>query len=112
MAARSPRDVNRVLWLFLDSLNHSPSRNGSRSFRMKSVPFNPEPHEYFGLMLDPMGVAEPQTLRPSSASMATLIGNPAPAFDLPCTRFPDPARSRVNLADYRWPLVGLGLLSA
>ena len=104
MAARSPRDVNRALWLFLDSLNHSPSRNGSRSFRMKSVPFNPEPHECFGLMLDPMGVAEPQTLQPSSASMATLIGNPAPAFDLPCTRFPDPARSRVNLADYggRW----------
>ena len=36
--------------------------------------------------------------------MATLIGNPAPAFDLPCTRFPDPTRSRVRLADYggRW----------
>jgi eukaryotic-like serine/threonine-protein kinase len=35
------------------------------------------------------------------AGMATLIGNPAPAFDLPCTRFPDPARSRVSLAAYR-----------
>ena len=36
--------------------------------------------------------------------MATLIGNPAPGFDLPCTRFPDPARNRVRLADYggRW----------
>src|SRR5262245_11514905 len=33
--------------------------------------------------------------------MSTLIGNPAPAFDLPCTRFPDPARSRVALTDYR-----------
>ena len=33
--------------------------------------------------------------------MSTLIGNPAPAFDLPCTRFPDPARSRVALSDYR-----------
>jgi eukaryotic-like serine/threonine-protein kinase len=31
--------------------------------------------------------------------MATLIGNPAPAFNLPCTRFPDPTRSRVSLAD-------------
>src|SRR5262249_30919322 len=34
-------------------------------------------------------------------AMATLIGNRAPAFDLPCTRFPDPARTRVSLADYR-----------
>ena len=33
--------------------------------------------------------------------MTTLIGNSAPAFDLPCTRFPDPARSRVALDDYR-----------
>jgi alkyl hydroperoxide reductase subunit AhpC len=33
--------------------------------------------------------------------MFTLMGNPAPAFDLPCTRFPDPARSRVALGDYR-----------
>src|SRR3954453_14082919 len=33
--------------------------------------------------------------------MSTRIGNPAPAFDLPCTRFPDPARSRVALDDYR-----------
>jgi alkyl hydroperoxide reductase subunit AhpC len=32
---------------------------------------------------------------------ATLIGNSAPAFDLPCTRFPDPRRNRVSLADYR-----------
>ena len=37
-------------------------------------------------------------MRPSVANAATLIGNPAPAFDLPCTRFPDPARSRVRLA--------------
>jgi alkyl hydroperoxide reductase subunit AhpC len=33
--------------------------------------------------------------------MTTLIGNPAPAFDLACTRFPDPSRSRVALGDYR-----------
>src|SRR5262249_973491 len=33
--------------------------------------------------------------------MVTLIGNPAPPFDLPCTRFPDPARSRASLGDYR-----------
>jgi eukaryotic-like serine/threonine-protein kinase len=33
--------------------------------------------------------------------MSTLIGNPAPAIDLPCTRFPDPSRTRVSLTDYR-----------
>ncbi|MGP0064915.1 MAG: protein kinase domain-containing protein [Isosphaeraceae bacterium] len=33
--------------------------------------------------------------------MSTLIGNPAPAIDLPCTRFPDPSRTRVTLSDYR-----------
>jgi eukaryotic-like serine/threonine-protein kinase len=35
---------------------------------------------------------------------STLIGNPAPAFDLPCTRFPDPSRSHAALSDYcgRW----------
>ncbi len=32
---------------------------------------------------------------------STLIGNPAPPFDLPCTRFPDPARTRASLSDYR-----------
>ena len=32
---------------------------------------------------------------------STLIGNPAPWFDLPCTRFPDPSRARVSLEDYR-----------
>jgi eukaryotic-like serine/threonine-protein kinase len=31
----------------------------------------------------------------------TLIGNPAPPFDLPCTRSPDPARDRARLSDYR-----------
>src|SRR4051812_5774763 len=31
----------------------------------------------------------------------TLIGNPAPPFDLPCTRFPDPTRHRAALEDYR-----------
>jgi alkyl hydroperoxide reductase subunit AhpC/predicted Ser/Thr protein kinase len=31
----------------------------------------------------------------------TLIGNPAPPFELPCTRFPDPARTRVSLDQYR-----------
>ena len=35
---------------------------------------------------------------------STYIGNPAPPFDLPCTRFPDPSRTRSRLADYlgRW----------
>jgi eukaryotic-like serine/threonine-protein kinase len=33
--------------------------------------------------------------------MSTLIGNPAPAFDLACTRTTGPGRSRVALADYR-----------
>lgn len=31
----------------------------------------------------------------------TFIGNPAPPFDLPCTRFPDPSRTRTRLDDYR-----------
>jgi eukaryotic-like serine/threonine-protein kinase len=35
------------------------------------------------------------------SSIPTLIGNPAPAFDLPCTRFSDPGRIRANLAHYR-----------
>jgi len=35
------------------------------------------------------------------SSIPTLIGNPAPAFELPCTRFSDPGRSRASLADYR-----------
>ena len=37
----------------------------------------------------------------NSAMQTTLIGNPAPPFDLPCTRFPDPSRTRVTLEDYR-----------
>jgi eukaryotic-like serine/threonine-protein kinase len=60
-----------------------------------------EPYEYFGLMPDTLTVAEPPAPRPDVVGIATLIGNPAPTFDLPCTRFPDPARSRVSLADYR-----------
>ncbi|WP_165226216.1 protein kinase domain-containing protein [Aquisphaera insulae] len=32
---------------------------------------------------------------------STFIGNPAPGFDLACTRFPDPSRRRVRLEDYR-----------
>src|SRR4051794_5924540 len=32
---------------------------------------------------------------------STLIGNPAPSFSLPCTRFPDPSRNRAALEDYR-----------
>jgi len=35
------------------------------------------------------------------AMLSTLIGNPAPAFELPCTRFPDPSRTCVTLEDYR-----------
>jgi alkyl hydroperoxide reductase subunit AhpC/predicted Ser/Thr protein kinase len=63
-----------------------------------------EPYEYFGPMPDTLTVAEPPVPRPDVVGIATLIGNPAPSFDLPCTRFPDPARSRVSLADYggRW----------
>jgi eukaryotic-like serine/threonine-protein kinase len=55
-------------------------------------------------MPDPSSAAEAVVEQPATATMPTLIGNPAPAFDLPCTRFPDPARSRVSLADYggRW----------
>ena len=55
-------------------------------------------------MPDPLAVAEPVAPRPAAAPIATLVGNLAPAFDLPCTRFPDPTRSRVSLADYhgRW----------
>ena len=34
-------------------------------------------------------------------TMSTLIGNLAPAFDLPCTRFAEPGRERVALRDYR-----------
>jgi alkyl hydroperoxide reductase subunit AhpC/predicted Ser/Thr protein kinase len=45
--------------------------------------------------------AEPETSRAAAGTIATLIGNPAPEFDLPCTRFTDPGRTRVNLADYR-----------
>jgi alkyl hydroperoxide reductase subunit AhpC/predicted Ser/Thr protein kinase len=33
--------------------------------------------------------------------MSTLIGNPAPSFDLACTRITEPARSRVALEHYR-----------
>lgn len=33
--------------------------------------------------------------------MSTLIGNPAPAFDLACTRLTDHGRDRVALPDYR-----------
>ncbi len=33
--------------------------------------------------------------------MATLIGNPAPSFDLACTRITDPGRERVALEHYR-----------
>ena len=34
-------------------------------------------------------------------TVSTLISNPAPLFNLPCTRFSDPGKSRVDLADYR-----------
>jgi alkyl hydroperoxide reductase subunit AhpC len=33
--------------------------------------------------------------------MSTLIGSPAPPFDLPCTRFTEDGRERVSLDDYR-----------
>jgi alkyl hydroperoxide reductase subunit AhpC len=34
-------------------------------------------------------------------TVSTLISNPAPLFNLPCTRFSDLGKSRVDLADYR-----------
>src|SRR4051794_16384948 len=40
----------------------------------------------------------PEAYRPQ---MSTLIGNPAPSFDLACTRITDPARGRVRLEDHR-----------
>jgi len=52
-------------------------------------------------MSDNLIVSASELSRPPLAAVSTLIGNPAPVFDLPCTRFPDPARSRVRLADYR-----------
>jgi eukaryotic-like serine/threonine-protein kinase len=52
-------------------------------------------------MSDKSNVTEHEPARPQPASVPTLIGSPAPLFDLPCTRFPDPARSRVRLGDYR-----------
>jgi alkyl hydroperoxide reductase subunit AhpC len=33
--------------------------------------------------------------------IATLIGSPAPRFDLPCTRFPDAGRTRASLNQHR-----------
>ena len=33
--------------------------------------------------------------------LSTLIGNSAPSFELPCTRYPDPSRTCVTLEDYR-----------
>ncbi|MFI5454561.1 MAG: redoxin domain-containing protein [Isosphaerales bacterium] len=52
-------------------------------------------------MIDDLILGTGEVLRSPMAAISTLIGNPAPPFDLPCTRFPDPARSRVSLADYR-----------
>src|SRR5271155_854925 len=52
-------------------------------------------------MSDNLILGTGEVLRPPLAAISTLIGNRAPDFDLPCTRFPDPARSRVRLADYR-----------
>jgi alkyl hydroperoxide reductase subunit AhpC len=52
-------------------------------------------------MSDPSSATGEANLHPASAIVATLIGNPAPGFDLPCTRFTDPSRTRVTLADYR-----------
>jgi alkyl hydroperoxide reductase subunit AhpC/predicted Ser/Thr protein kinase len=52
-------------------------------------------------MSDNLIVAADLAARPSATAMTTLIGNPAPPFDLPCTRALDPSRSRASLADYR-----------
>jgi eukaryotic-like serine/threonine-protein kinase len=52
-------------------------------------------------MPDSSRAAETGAEQPAAATIPALIGNPAPRFDLPCTRFPDPARARVSLADYR-----------
>ena len=62
------------------------------------------PQECFRYMPDPTRAAGQGVGQPAAAGIPTLIGNLAPAFELPCTRFPEPARSRVRLADYggRW----------
>jgi alkyl hydroperoxide reductase subunit AhpC len=52
-------------------------------------------------MSDKLNVPEVETSCPPRSNMPTLIGSPAPPFDLPCTRFPDPGRNRARLADYR-----------
>jgi alkyl hydroperoxide reductase subunit AhpC len=52
-------------------------------------------------MSDPLSAAGEGDMRRPRAFEPTLIGNPAPAFDLPCTRFPDPARQRASVENYR-----------
>ncbi len=37
----------------------------------------------------------------NTVMLSTLIGNSAPSFELPCTRYPDPSRTCVTLEDYR-----------
>ncbi len=71
--------------------------------RIKTLALNTEPLEFLVLMPEP-GASANLDSRPSEGSvptMATLIGNAAPSFDLPCTRFASPAHGRVNLANYR-----------
>jgi alkyl hydroperoxide reductase subunit AhpC/predicted Ser/Thr protein kinase len=55
-------------------------------------------------MFDLPGATPDENLQLPDERNLTLIGFRAPAFDLPCTRFPDPARNRARLADYggRW----------
>jgi alkyl hydroperoxide reductase subunit AhpC len=52
-------------------------------------------------MSDNSILATAAALRQHPPALATLIGNAAPSFELPCTRFLDPARARLRLADYR-----------
>jgi alkyl hydroperoxide reductase subunit AhpC len=52
-------------------------------------------------MADEVSAAAGSGSHRSPAAISTLIGNPAPHFDLPCTRVLDPGRSRVSLEDYR-----------
>ena len=95
---RSPYDIFRLVPIDRESNIKLYARNtGQVRAGLRAAVHR----EYFGLMLDPSNAANAGAVGSSVAGRATLIGNPAPAFDLPCTRFPDPARSRVSLADYR-----------
>jgi eukaryotic-like serine/threonine-protein kinase len=65
---------------------------------MLDNPFASEGLDSLGQMSEHSILSGGEVVRPS---MSTLIGNPAPAFVLPCTRLSEPGRSQVSLEDYR-----------